>query len=103
MFKKILFIFLGLFLSQNAFSENTYPKDLSTFIEKRDLCDHFRGEISGEPDIDNERNLNAEMDKYCLGTDQELKKLKNKYKNSPDLLELLEIYDENIEPKTNNE
>lgn len=79
MFKKVFFVFGVLCFSQSAFSNNAYSKDLQTFMDKRDQCDHLRGESSGELDIDNARNLKAEFDKYCTGTDRELKKLKNKY------------------------
>lgn len=97
-------VFFLLLLIQNSFSD-TYlenDKEIANFIEKRDQCDHLRGEISGEPEIDNARNLNAELDKYCKGTDQELARLKSKYKNNTSILKKLETYDENIEPDSGN-
>lgn len=100
--KKCFFILIVFFISQNAFSKDLYPKDITLFLERRDLCQHFIDEFSGDPKIDNARNLNAELDKYCKGTDQELARLKSKYKDSTSILKKLEIYDEDIEPDSDN-
>lgn len=75
-------------------SNSGYPQDVVQFIEKREQCDHFREEISGEPDIDNGRDLNAQLDKYCKGTDRLLRALKTKYQDRPALLEKLNAYEE---------
>lgn len=87
-------------ISQNTFSKEVYPQDVTSFIEKRDQCDYFRGEISGDPDIDNARNLNTELDKYCKGTDKLLEALKLKYKDNELILNKLNTY-EGIESITN--
>lgn len=94
MILKKLTLFTAVFLvSQGIYAKELYPKEVSDFIEKRDTCDYFRGEVSGEPDIDNARHLNKQLDKYCKGTDQLLKKLKLKYKNHKSVLEKLNTYD----------
>lgn len=100
--KKCFFILVVFSISQNVFSKEVYPQDVSVFLEKRDLCQHFVDEFSGDPEIDNARNLNAELDKYCKGTDQELARLKSKYKDNTSILKKLEIYDEDIEPNSDN-
>ncbi len=72
------------------------PADVVTFIERRDLCDHFRGE---EP-YDEERRsfLEKNIIEYCTGTDRRLANLRQKYKQNPVVMDLLSGYEEVIEP-----
>jgi len=69
--------------------------DVEKFKERRDLCDHFRGE---DPyDEQRKKFLEENLKKYCTGTDKELASLKAKYKNNKTLMKVLEKYDEKIE------
>ena len=81
----------------SATNENVsqLPTDVAKFKERRDLCDHFRGE---EP-YDEERRtfLMENLEKYCTGTDNELALLKAKYKNYQDVMRVLGEYEERIE------
>lgn len=79
-----------------AESQKDLPSDVSAFVEKRDLCDHFRGE---EP-YDEERRefLIKNITKLCTGTDNELARLKEKYKDNSAITEKLSSYEEDIEP-----
>lgn len=88
-----LFLLISLLLGCNN------DADVFRFIEKREQCDHFREEISGNSDIDNARDLNVELDRYCKGIDKELMQLKNKYKTNLTIIKKLDGYEENIEPK----
>jgi hypothetical protein len=81
-----------------AFADETpikLPKDVSIFIENRDLCDHFRGE---DP-YDEERRvfLEENISKFCTGTDAELFELKQKYHNNSSIMEVLNRYEDKIE------
>jgi hypothetical protein len=71
------------------------PQDVSSFIEKRDLCDHFRGE---DP-YDEERRafLEENLVKFCTGTDAALAELKQKYHNNPSIMDVLNRYEDKIE------
>lgn len=71
------------------------PTDVVGFKDRRDLCDHFRGE---EP-YDEERRifLLENLEKYCTGTDKELTALKAKYKNNKVVIGALERYEEKTE------
>jgi hypothetical protein len=71
------------------------PEDVKQFIEKRDVCDHFRG----EPHYDEERSrfLEKQVEKYCTGTNMELLSLKAKYMNNPAIIGKLSRYEENVE------
>ncbi|MCP3921153.1 MAG: hypothetical protein GY714_01070 [Desulfobacterales bacterium] len=94
-------IFMLTFVSSKVVSnERSYPKDVLSFIEKRDSCDHFRG----EPVYSKERQefLIKMMNKTCKGTDKQLSDLKNKYKNNKEILKKLNEYDDNIEGISNN-
>jgi len=71
------------------------PADVVKFKERRDLCDHFRGE---EP-YDKERKtfLEKNLKRYCTGTDKELASLKTKYKDNEAVLKALGDYEAKIE------
>jgi hypothetical protein len=71
------------------------PVDVASFKERRDACDHFRGEES----YDQERRkfLVESLEKYCTGTDRELAALKAKYKSNKTVIDVLREYEEKIE------
>lgn len=70
----------------------TLPCDVLRFIEKRDICDHLRGELPENPETST-----TDVDKYCKGTDKKLAELLKKYSNRPDIQETLSSYDSKIE------
>ena len=78
-----------------ASEQDGFPKDVATFVEKRDLCDHFRGE---EP-FDEERRkfLYKNMKELCTGTDRQLAELKKKYQGNSTVMKKLSTYEVNIE------
>ena len=79
----------------NAQAQDKWPSDLARFIERRDGCDHFRGE---EP-YDKERAafLNQKMKELCPGTDKALAGLKQKYRNNKNAMAVLNEYEPQIE------
>lgn len=99
---KKLTLFTTVFLVSQGIYAEEYPQDIIRFTEQRDQCDYLRGEISGDPEMDNARNLNEQLDKYCKGTDKALVKLKNKYKNNIEITNKLNPYENNIEPHADN-
>jgi hypothetical protein len=70
---KRLFAICGVFLACSATAQSRFPADLERFIERRDICDHFRGE---EP-YDQERCefLHQRLLEFCVGTDKQLAEL----------------------------
>ena len=75
------------------------PADVSSYIQSRDNCDSLRGDIP-EPDPADPGNLDrviSDINKYCKGTDQKLKLLKEKYSGNESVEKLLSTYEENIE------
>lgn len=91
-------IILLLLLSFSAIADEnlTLPEDVLKFAEKRDGCDHFRGE---EPyDEERRKFILKNLNELCTGTDVELAKLKEKYEGNIAVQSRLSIYDEDIEP-----
>ena len=99
---QVVCILLGLFIYVvplgHAAEKEHVPKlagHVEKFKERRDLCDHFRGE---DPyDEERRKFLEENLKKYCTGTDKELTSLKAKYKNNKAVMKVLEKYEEKIE------
>lgn len=72
------------------------PKEVSSFLEKRESCDHWRGEEG----YDKQRR--AEIDwsicQSCPGTDSKLVVLKEKYRADKAIMEKLAKLEPKIEP-----
>ena len=81
------------------------PVDVTDFKERRDACDHFRGE---DP-YDEERRqfLEKQMTELCTGSDEQLKKLKHRYRDNRAVQVALAEYEPHIEasspPETQND
>jgi hypothetical protein len=71
------------------------PEDVRAFMERRDGCDHFRGEDS--PDAGRRAQIDAELRRLCTGTDAELARLKRVYAGNRDVQILLDDYEPDIE------
>jgi hypothetical protein len=71
------------------------PADVAAFRERRDECDHFRGE---DP-YDEERaaSLSEALERTCTGTDAELKALRARYAGDPRVLAMLAEYEDEAE------
>jgi FMN phosphatase YigB (HAD superfamily) len=76
-------------------AQDKWPSDVARFIERRNGCDHFRGE---EP-YDKERRefLNQKMTELCPGTDKALADLKDKYRRNKRIMAVLNEYEPQIE------
>lgn len=71
------------------------PAEVLAFRERRDECDHFRGE---DP-YDAERGafLSAALERTCTGTDAELKTLRTRYAADAIVLAALADYEDQAE------
>ncbi len=90
---------IGLAVMSSGFATGIpdYPFDVEEFIDRREICDHFRGE---EPyDADRAKFLAAQIKETCSGTDKELRELKQKYKNDDKIMQILNRFEEEIESK----
>ena len=71
------------------------PADVAQFVQRRDLCDHFRGE---EPfDAERRAFLAMRMQEFCTGTDRQLKTLRVKYKDKQHVMSKLNTYETTVE------
>jgi hypothetical protein len=66
------------------------PRDVQRFVDRREGCDHMRG----ERDV---QTVSRELDKLCKGTDKELAQLKKKYTSNSTVMQLLNQFEPAIE------
>ena len=90
---------IGLFFLTCCFSfahadeqtDDTTPSDVSTFIERREACEHFLGEVPGDQS-ERAREVNEKLEQYCPGNDKKLEELRSNYRNSPTVIQRLSKY-----------
>lgn len=94
---------LGVLCTGASSAEGSYPREVSDYIERREICEHFRQEPwpEGPSTEDKERRefITAQSDRYCKGTDQAIRALQRKYKNDKSVIERLGKYETDIEGK----
>lgn len=96
---KIQLMLISLLLTQVCVAATApLPKDVARFVERREGCDHFRGEIPESTDPDRVDEINRELKKLCNGTDKELLQLKKKYAADASVAAVLAEFEPNIEP-----
>lgn len=78
-------------------ASSALPKDVSTFLEQRESCDHWRGEYGY--DEERQADINWAICQSCSGTDSKLASLKKKYRANARIMKKLNELDEKIEPK----
>lgn len=78
-------------------AEARLPPDVVKYVEQREGCEHFRGEMPDPPDKRRMREVEREIRKLCTGTDKKLAQLKRKYAKNQAVLKRLNEYEENIE------
>lgn len=71
------------------------PADVRAFIQRRDGCDHFRGEEAF--DAERAKFLEVQLKKLCTGTDAQLARLRKTYAGNPKVIRVLAGYERTIE------
>lgn len=71
--------------------------DFKKFIDDRDACEHFGGEVPDPPNPERMKEVLEQMKIYCTGTDARLAALKAKYAKNPKVMSKLNEYEERIE------
>lgn len=95
---KILIVALfNLVVLSSLVAAERLPDDVRRFIERREGCDHFRGELPDSPDQQRMKEVNRELQRLCAGSDRKLAQLKKKYVGNPSVLIRLNEFDLNIE------
>jgi hypothetical protein len=98
MTKHTVMIFTLLLAHVHAMGATPLPKDVAKFVERREGCDHFRGEIPEATDPERMDEINRELKKLCKGTDKKLLQLKHKYAANTTVTSVLAAFEPNIEP-----
>ena len=78
-------------------SATSLPSDVLRFTERREDCDHLRGEVSDEVDQKGRTELEVQLKKSCEGTDHELARLRVKHMKNQMVIDLLSKYPTRIE------
>ena len=78
-----------------AIGQARLPEDVARFIERRDECDHFRGEAAY--DAKRREFLEQQTRELCVGTDKQLADLKKKYGGNKAVMTKLDDYEAQIE------
>jgi hypothetical protein len=86
---------LGTALS--ACAHGSLPLDVQHFVDRRDTCDHFRGEIPDAGDRERMDEVRELLSKYCNGTDAELAALRTRYPANRAVIGVLSAYETKIE------
>ncbi|QCO66680.2 hypothetical protein E5843_00710 [Luteimonas yindakuii] len=73
------------------------PDDVKRFIERRDNCDYFRGELPDPRDTVRMTEVISGIGRFCTGTDRSLAALKRKYSGRSEIADRLSKYDEILE------
>lgn len=81
----------------SSLATETLPPDVRNYVDKREGCDHMRGEIPDPSDKQRMRAVNREIRKLCKGTDEKLAQLKKKYAKNPYVMRRLAEFDPGIE------
>ena len=72
-----------------------HPIALRAFLERREECDHWRGEAS--PDKARQRDIDRAVCRTCAGTDAQLARLKKKYRANDAVMDVLDELEDRIE------
>ena len=66
------------------------PGDVQSFVEKYQLCEHFRGEHTGGSSPERDKQVNERVAEVCPEADKVLVQLRKKYRSNPRILTFLE-------------
>lgn len=94
---KAVVVMLCLIVDSVKAAEEGLPADVTKYVEQREGCDHFRGEVPDPPDAQRMKEIEQETRKLCTGTDKKLGKLKRKYAKNQAVLKRLNEFEETIE------
>lgn len=80
-----------------ALAASPLPLDVQKFIDRREGCDHMRGELPDPNQKQSMKEVNREIEKLCKGTDRQLVQLKKKYVSNASVIQRLNEFEEGIE------
>jgi len=80
-----------------ALGQESFPRDVQRFVDRREGCDHMRGEIPEPSEKQRMKEVSREIRKLCTGTDKELVQLKRKYATNSTVMQVLNQFEPDIE------
>jgi hypothetical protein len=80
-----------------AVADGSLPRDVQKFIDRREGCDHMRGDIPDPSEKQRMKEVNREIEKLCKGTDKQLVQLKKKYASDALVIQRLNEIEDIIE------
>lgn len=80
-----------------ASAQNSFPRDVQGFIERREGCDHMRGEVPDSSEKRRVKEIDHEIQKLCKGTDRAMAQLKKKYAANASIIARLNEFEDPIE------
>jgi len=95
--KKWILCFSLLMPSFLSLANESLPREVQRYVDKREGCDHMRGEIPDPREKQRMRDVEHEIQRLCKGTDKELARLKKKYANNPSVMRRLDEFESGIE------
>ncbi|MBI3346332.1 MAG: hypothetical protein HY020_03870 [Burkholderiales bacterium] len=72
------------------------PKEVQSFVDLREACDHWRGEHGF--DAERQKDIDWSVCQSCPGTDAELARLKQKYRGNARVTQALAGFELRVEP-----
>ena len=96
-FRTIIIAALALLMLSCAV--NKHSININDFFERRENCEHFRGEFPDPPEPVRVKEIIDGVKEFCTGTDAELAALKVQYADNPAIMERLNAYEPRIERK----
>jgi hypothetical protein len=82
-----------------ACAHGSLPVEVRNLVDRRDTCDHFRGEVPDPGDRACMDELNEMLAKYCTGTDAELADLQSRHYANAAVTGKQNVYERKIEAK----
>jgi hypothetical protein len=95
--KKLLILLALLTPGLTVLAENQLPRDVQKFVDRREGCDHMRGEMPDPGEKQRMKEVNREVEKLCKGTDRQLSQLKKKYASNAAVMQRLNEFEDGIE------
>lgn len=86
----IVWIALSMAHIPGVSSPKQWPRDIKTFAASAEACDHLSGEYDGELPVQQKREIERDVRKYCGAASRQLPKLRAKYKRDPAMLEVID-------------
>ena len=86
---KIAISVICLMTAAVAFAKDRIPKDVQTFIDNADACEHFAGEFDSDLSKQRKKEIARGVVRHCQAAQKQLKGLTAKYKNDPKVTEII--------------